>query len=911
MRLKIYLTALILSYCLVSEGQTRDIRISGNFTNLSFPEFAAALESGYSVRLFYNPEWVGDIVITRSFNDTPVKEALEQVLLPYGINFYIDPANFIVLTGRFRVKEADVTEATDPLYIYKPPDDSPQVIITQDEFQIIEIGRPTDNMTGSVTISGYIRNAETGEPVIGAVLIVDEIKTGSMTNQYGYYSLTLPKGSYHAEVSCLGMKSITRQLNLYATGTLDVDLKENLIQLGSVTVTSSGEYSFQRNMVGLEKLDIRTVKLIPSIMGEPDIIKTTLLLPGVQSVGEGSAGFHVRGGSADQNLVLLYDAPLFNTSHFFGFFSAVNSDVISDLSLYKGGIPARYGGRISSVMNIVAKDGNKKEFSGTGGISPVTAHLMIEGPIIKDRTSFIISGRSTYSNWILKLIDDPALRNSRISFWDTNIRLVHEINDKNDLEMSGYLSHDEFSFNNDTLYSYNNMLGSIKWRHIYNEKLFGVFSLNHSTYNYDISSESQEELSFGLSHNINYTDLKALFTYYPNYRHQVDFGVEYGRYAVLPGDLYPLSDSSLVVPLTIDKQNAFSPAIFISDEISLFTNLNIYAGIRFSTFFASGPSVKNVYHPDFPKSSSTVTDTLYFGKGEVEKSYLNPEIRLSVNYFPINNFSVKLNYNSTVQYIHQISNTASISPTDIWVLSDMHIKPQKGDQLSAGIYSNFLNNSLELSIEGYYKKIRNMIDFKGGSKLLLNQHIEADIVDLEGDAKGIEFMIRRTKGRMNGWISYTYSSIMVRSVTSFSEEEVNSGKSYPANYDKPHDLSIVFNYIFSRRVSFSSTYSYSTGRPITYPIASYSFYGNNVLHYSDRNQFRIPDYSRLDVALTVSGNLKSRKLARSNFTFTVFNLLGRKNVYSIYFKTEQNIVQGYKISIFAQPIPSVSYSFKF
>ncbi|MCA1756926.1 MAG: carboxypeptidase-like regulatory domain-containing protein [Bacteroidales bacterium] len=912
MKIKIYITVILLTLFFRAEGQTEELKITGDFRNISFAEFAAFIESDFSVRVFYNPVWVKDIVINISFREVSLRSAMEQLLLPDGISFYIDKTGFIVLTGKYRVKEPGVTEPlSDTMYIYRPQDDTQQLTASKDEFQIIEIGRPTDNMAGDVTISGYMRNSETGEPVIGAAFIVDEIKTGTMTNQYGYYSLTMPKGSYHAQISCLGMKTIIRQINLYATGTLDIDLKENLIPLGSVTVTTSGGYGFQKSMAGLEKLDIRTIKLIPSGMGEPDIIKTTLLLPGVQSVGEGSAGFHVRGGSSDQNLVLLYDAPVFNSSHFFGFFSAVNSDIISDIALYKGGIPAKYGGRISSVLNIVAKDGNKKEFAGTGGISPVTAHLMIEGPIIKDRTSFLLAGRSTYSNWVLKMIDDAQLKRSRIGFYDSNFRLVHEINKQNNLELSGYISHDEFKFNNDTLYSYNNIIASAKWRHIFTEKLFGVVSLNHSNYNYDITSESEKVFSFGLRHNIDYTDIKAHFTWYPNYRHQADFGVDIGRYKVLPGEIYPAGDSSLVIPSAIQRQNAISPSFFISDEINLLDNLNINAGIRLSTFFSTGPSTVYIYHPGFPRSRSSITDTIYYGRGKTAKRYIVPELRLSVNYLISNRSSVKLSYNNTAQFIHQISNTASISPTDIWVLSDTHIKPQRGEQAAIGIYTSLLNNSLELSVEGYYKRIKNIIDFKGGASLLLNENLETDIVNLNGNARGLEFMIRKSNGRMNGWLSYTYSSIMVRSATPFPEEEINSGAGFPANYDKPHDLTLVFNYIFSRRISFSSTYSYSTGRPITYPVAAYNFGGNNILHYSDRNQYRIPDYSRLDIALTIDGNLKSKKLAHSTLTFSVINLLGRENVYSIYFKTEQNIVNGYKLSIFARPIPSISYTFKF
>lgn len=911
MKLKYFIVLLLISLPLQLYPQSESIRVSGDFSGKSFFEFTEEIERNNNITFFYKSEWVEDITITDKFEDALLSDALSRIFRGSDLHYYIDKSGYVIISKKYSIKSLDDQKADTLTYLeldsYNQYTDKDE----QDEYQIFRLGSPSGDNSGTVTLSGYVKNQSTGEPVIGAVIKIDELQRGSMTNEYGYYSITLPKGDYNAQFSCLGMKVLNRQLSVYASGNMDVDMKENLIPLGSITVKAEGDNELTRREIGLEKLSVKTIKLLPSSMGEVDIIKTALLLPGVQTVGEGSSGFHVRGGSSDQNLVLLYDSPVFNSSHFLGFFSSINSEIIKDISLFKGGIPAQYGGRISSVLNIIPKDGNKKEISGSGGISPATSNLMIEGPIIKDRTSFIVAGRSTYSNWMMKLLDETSLKDTRASFYDGNIRLVHEINKNNNIELSSYISHDSFKFNQDTVYSYDNSILSLKWSHIFSNKLFSVFSVNDSRYTYNISSDKDIYNSFELLHKVAFSELKAHLTWYPAYRHQVEMGVDISRYGVTPGELLPLNDSSIVIGTIIDDQNAILPAFYISDEYKITDMLTLNAGLRLSSFFATGPATVFDYHPDFSKSPATITDTSYYSKGQVINKYIEPEIRLSLNYLFGAASSIKLNYNSTSQYIHQLSNTAAISPTDIWVLSDPHIKPQKGQQFAIGFYTKFINKTVDFSIEGYYKSINNMIDFKGGAKLLLNENIETDIINTIGRARGVEVMIRKDIGRMNGWIGYTYSRTELKSDTPFIKDEVNKGKWFPANYDKPHDLSLVFNYIFSRRFSFSTTYAYSTGRPITYPIASYTYAGNNILHYSDRNKYRVPDYSRLDVSFTISGNLKLNKLAHSTLTFSVYNLLGRDNVYSIYFNTVNDLLQGYKLSVFARPIPSISYNFKF
>jgi hypothetical protein len=635
-----------------------------------------------------------------------------------------------------------------------------------------------------------------------------------------------------------------------------------------------------------------------------------LLLPGVQSVGEGSAGFNVRGGSADQNLILLYGAPIYNSSHFFGFFSAVNSDVIKDVTLYKGGIPSRYGGRISSVLDIGTKDGNRNEFAGSAGISPITTHLSLEGPIIKDKLTYMLTARTTYSNWVFGMIKDPALHKSRASFYDLNGKITYDLNKNNKIDLSGYSSHDSFRFNSDTTYSYDNNIFALKWRHFFTSRFFSSVSVNNSSYVYDISSQNTPTEAFVLSHKVKSTGFIADFNWFLG-RNEINFGADVTKYDVAPGNYLPYNDSSLVIPHKIEKEHAWEGALYFEDKFIFSDFLSINFGVRMSGYLSLGPKQVMLYNPEFSKSTSTIIDTLNFKSGNIISKYGGLEPRVSLNFRISDKNSIKINYNRTRQYVHLLSNSTSIAPTDTWKLCDYYFKPQIGDQVAAGFYEMLFKNNFEASAELYYKRITDMVDFKGGTNLVMDENIEKDIINVKGKAYGLELVLKKTEGKIRYSIGYTYSRTFLKSLGTFSDEIINSGKWFPANFDKPNDLVVTFNYIFSRRVSLSSNYTWSTGRPITYPIATYFVSDKLVVTYSDRNEYRIPDYSRLDISLKVGGNLKSHRIAHPYWTFSVYNLLGRQNVYSIYFKKDYLIVEGYKLSVFGRPIPSITFNFDF
>jgi hypothetical protein len=910
MKLKIPFFFLLLSLT-ISLGAQEKYSLSSNYKDISFSDFVTKVENILPVKFYYVDDWIKDLKIGDYPECTTLQCIMDNVLKGTTLYYYIDDSGNVVLTNNYAVKVTNTPVEKNSKYL--PPSDFSG---TADNQKItgnasVDIGNPAEkNKIGNVTITGYITNKDTKEPVSGVTVFVQKLTLGTISNEYGYYSLTLPRGSYPMQFSFIGMKEKTVNLNLYGAGNLNVDMSSVLIPLKETVVSAQKSVTLQRFEVGAEKINITSFKLLPTSMGETDIIKSVLLIPGVQTVGEGSAGFNVRGGSADQNLILLYGAPIYNSSHFFGFFSAVNSDIIKDVTLYKGGIPSRYGGRISSVLDIGTKEGNRNEFAGTAGISPITTHISVEGPIIKDTLTYMLTARTTYSNWVFGMINDPALHKSRASFYDLNGKITYDLNRKNKIDFSAYTSHDSFKFNSDTVYSYNNNIFALKWRHFFTNRFISTFTLNNSSYNYDIFSQNSKTEAFVLSHNVNNTGFKADFNWFLG-RNEINFGLDLTRYAISPGKYLPYGDSSLVVPNIIKSEHAYEGALYIDDKFLLTDYLSVNVGMRMSSFISLGPQSVLLYNPEYSKSKSTVTDTLNFKAGQATSKYAGPEFRVSLNFRISDKSSIKINYNRTRQYLHLLSNSTTIAPTDTWKLCDYYLKPQIGDQVAMGFYEMLFKSSFEASAEVYYKGIRNMVDFKGGTNLIMDNNIEKDIVNVKGKAYGLELVLKRTEGKFRYSIGYTYSRTFIRSIGTFSDEIINSGKWFPANFDKPHDLIVTFNYIFSRRISFSSNYTYSTGRPITYPIATYDISDKLLVTYSDRNEYRIPDYSRLDLSLNVGGNLKSHKIAHPNWTFSIYNVLGRQNVYSIYFKNVGNMVKGYKLSVFGRAIPSVTFSFDF
>lgn len=770
------------------------------------------------------------------------------------------------------------------------------------------IGENTGAATA--TLAGVIRKAASGTPIAGATIAVPALQRGTYSDDQGYFALNLPTGDLQVSVRSFGMTEILQPIVLRGDGTLNLNMVPAVRELDEVVIEAQRRQNVDDVRMGVNQVGIDLIRQLPPLLGEVDVVRAALLLPGVQTVGEGAAGFNVRGGSVDQNLVLLEQAPVYNASHLFGFFSAFHPDIVQDFELYKSGIPARYGGRIASVFEVGLKEGNRRDFRLHGGLSPLTGRLAVEGPLVKEKGAFILGGRSTYSNWLLGRLPDAALRNSRANFFDLTGKLSLEPNPNNRVDLMLYGSQDQFRLNADTTFGYQNRNASLRWKHLFTPRLYGVFSAIYSQYQFAVGSNTEPAEAYQLGYAINHYESKADFSWLRLAQHQIRFGANAIWYELAPGEIRPGHPESQVLPRTLQQEQAVEGAVYLSDEWTPGPRFSVYAGLRWSAFAAYGPRKWYLYAEGMPRRLSSISDTLQAAAGEALATYQGPEFRLALRYRLDEASSLKFSYNRTRQYLHRVSNTIAIAPTDTWKLSDRYIRPQVGDQFAIGYFRNFRQNSIETSIEAYYKPIQNLIDYRGGADLLLNAHVETELLNARGRAYGVELLIRKVSGRLNGWVSYTYARSLVRVESPFPEEQVNDGAWYPANFDKPHDLTVVANFQITRRWSVSSNFTYSTGRPITFPIAQYQYAGSNRVFYSDRNAFRIPDYIRWDFSINLEGNHRRDKFAHSSVSLAVYNLLGRRNAYSIYFNAQNGQVNGYQLSIFGRPIPTLTYNFR-
>jgi hypothetical protein len=914
------LLTLLLFTALAINAMAQENKLSLQFKQILFRDLADTIEKRIPVRIYFSNSWVDSLYLNINSQNESLDALLRKSVSKSGLSFIITDDNKIILSKGYTIKtnfrkeyleylEKNQTKADTINYARTVPKVEDNLI--NDEYKVFKIGNPSSEANDEkVILSGTITHPETGEAIAGVVVYIGKLKIGAVTNSVGYYSIEAPKGQYQVEFRMVGMRQTIRNIILYSSGALNIQMSENTNQLKEVVVSANRENIVRNVRMGIEKINVKMLKQIPMGMGEVDVFKSSLLLPGVQSVGEASNGYNIRGGSADQNLILLNGAPIINPSHFFGFFSAFNSDMIEDVTLYKSGIPAKYGGRVSSVMDISLKEGSKQKLNVSGGFSPLTGRLMMEGPIVKNKASFIISSRTTYSDWILKQLKNVQLQKSSASFYDVQGLLTIDPNDKNSISLSGYISYDNFDYYKESAINYNNLASTFKWRHIYNPKFSSQFSATLSNYDYHDNSKQDSTTYYSLYYRLNQQIIRADFTYRPFEKHKIDFGLDATSYSLQPGTRKPVGIYSDILPKTLESEKALEPSIYMSDEFEVSSRILLSGGLRFTMFTTFGPRSQYVYNANSPRTLENIIDTVFYNKGSILKSYPGLEFRFSSRFVITPDFSVKAGIQRNYQYLNMISNTTSMTPTDIWKLSDNFIKPQRGDQFSFGIYKNSNSKSIELSAEAYYKLLYNVLDYKGGAELLMNDHLETDIINGNGKAYGVEFMIKKQLGMLTGWISYTYSRVLLKVDGKFEEEKVNGGKYFPANYDKPNDLKFVANAKLFRRFNFTTNFVYNTGRPITYPVAFYNFHNVNRVFYSDRNEFRIPDYMRLDFAATINGNLKAKKLNHSSLTFTVYNALGRRNPYSIFFKAEDGVVKGYKMSIFGQPIFMVTYNFR-
>lgn len=893
-------------------------RVTIHMDSVEAATLFAEIEKQTKYTFYYNEDWIDTLRITVKKENALVTEVLQEAFLGTFLTFSVLKSAIFITQGRQLITELPEDyfneERTTPTTITQADYseyERKEKALKEAEEKINSIGVRTENLEGVATITGIISDASTGESVVGASVFIEKPMVGTGTDQFGYYSLTIPKGRHSLKIQSIGMKAATRQVMVFGDGKLNIELTEEITPLKEVVVESERGVRMNSTQMGVEKLDMKTMKQMPLVLGETDIMKVVLTLPGVQTVGEGTVGLNVRGGATNQNLILYNDAMVYNPSHLFGFFSTFNPDVLKNVELYKSGITADYGGRLSSVLDVRSREGSSKKIQGSGGISPITARFMLEGPIIKDRTTFLVGVRSTYSDWILSQVDAKELKNSSASFYDVNTGINHKIDQDNSLYISAYLSADQFKLNTDTAYQYSDRNASIKWQHIFNSKLSGVFTGSMNRYQYAITSDANPVTASSLDFSINQWNAKADFNYFPDAKHNLTGGISVLRYLIAPGNFQPVGEQSEIIPVMLQNEQALESALYVGENFDITPALAVYAGLRYSFYQSMGPREVFTYADGVPRQKSSIQDTLYYGSGKPIAKYHGPEPRFSVRYTLSSNTSVKISYNRMIQYIQMLSNTTAIAPTDIWKLSDGYIRPQIGNQVSIGYYKNLKGSTIEASIEAYYKTTEQVAEFKDGADLLLNPQLETEIIEAQGKAYGVELLLKKSAGKLNGWVNYTYSRSLLKTVGQFPTETVNGGVYYPSSYDKPHAVNFVGNYKVTRRFNFSLNVTYSTGRPITLPIAKYEIGGVQRVYYSDRNEFRIPNYFRMDASINVEGNHKIKKLAHSSWTFSVYNLTSRDNAYSVFFTAENGTIKGYQLSVFAKAIPTITYNFKF
>jgi hypothetical protein len=903
-------------------GTGPKLLISGNFRGHTFNEFSAEAEKQLGLRFIFMDAWVSSIQMTASGDDLVLEEVLRQDLRGAGLYFHLDAHGRVLITPAPLITSLPEYEHENGIPGEEVPH-SGDDILTQAEEQYmhgrreadvgtIVIGRPTEyHGERAAVITGEIKDEESGEPLIGVTIYIEELEKGFVTNHLGRFTLSIPTGSYTARFNCLGMEEQVYELEVHSGGQMNIDMAKKLYAIDEITVRA-GEYDHVRGVqMGFTQLSIKSIKEIPVVMGEKDVIRVVNMLPGVQNAGEGSAGLYVRGSAADQNMFIINRIPVYNTSHLFGFFSAFNPDIIRDFSFYKSNLPVKYGGKLASVIDISTRQGNNKRYTARGGISPVTAHVAVEGPILRERTSLVLSARSTYSDWILSRMEDPDLRNSNAFFYDLAGGINHKHNDNNLIKLFGYYSHDNFALASTNRYEYSNAGASLVWWHQYSTKLDSETSLAFSRYRFDHEDITIPLEAYQHDYRIDHLELKYDFNWLTAYRHNISFGGNAIYYNLDRGEILPFGEESDREYVYLGKERGVEGALYISDQIPITSKFTLQGGLRYSLYAYLGPQTVYEYAPGSPIDPEYVTGSRDYGNGEVVRFYSGPEIRASAIHLLGENRSLKASYNKTRQYLYMLSNTFAISPTDQWKLCDYYIRPAAADQVSLGYYQDLARKSIKLSAEIYYKMIRNIVEYRDGADFISSPNIETEVMQGDQEAYGIELLLKRDAGKLTGWLSFAWSKSLMLVNGEYEWEEINNGKVYPANYDIPVSVNTVLNYRVNRRISFSSNLVYHTGRPVTYPISVFRIDGKRYVHYSDRNEYRIPDYFRIDLSVNVEGNLREKKLAHSYWMLNIYNLTGRRNAYSVYFNIEGNRIKGYRLSIFGQPIVTLSWNSKF
>jgi hypothetical protein len=851
------------------------------------------LEHHAAIKCFFKEEWLEPYAIGVALDGKSLRYALDHLLGNGEITYSFQYGYALIFVKDPAADAARARVLSDAVRAHK---------------QVREIttgSRANYNPKREISITGRATDERTGRPLQDVVVNIDD-RTRILTDSAGAYRVMLLPGSHVISFSLNSFDDMFVSLDAYESGEVNARLESRPVVLDEVVISDQRAVS---RSVGQTSLSLSAIKRMPSILGEADVIKQIQNQPGVTTIGEVASGFNVRGGSVDQNLVLYDGVPILNTSHAFGFFPAFNADALGSVSFYRGGIPANYGGRVSSVLDIVGREGPDK-WKLSGGVGMISTYLAGGGPLDKGKTTLMISGRVSYSDWMLNMIKSAyhGLSKSAVSFYDGSLKLSHRFNARSKLTLSAYTSADRFSLINDTLYHARNLAASVTYASKVSERVDFSIALDVGQYKYEVE-ESNPSTAFALGYGITYPSLK--FDLHFEGRHRISIGLHNTYYALDPGHLNPTHAESNAATVRIPEERALESALYLSDGFNVSEKWFVDAGVRISVFNQLGPGTQYLYDQDKPISIQHVTDSVMYAAREIMQTYYGVEPRLSVRYVLRENASIKFGYNRILQYLHLVSNTAAVAPVDVWQASTAYFKPQIGDQFSLGYFMSSKKGTYEAFVEGFYKAVDHTLDYKDGASLILNPHPETSLIPGKSTAYGVEFSLSRITGRLTGTLNYTWSRSWRRTRSSFTEESINDGDRYPSNYDQPHVVQLNWRYGLSRRWFFTGTFVYHTGRPMSIPVSAYQVDHVPVMEFTERNSHRLPDYHRLDLALVLEGNHKRKKLWDGTWTLSLYNVYARKNAYAVFYQDNgKGLLQPYKLSVVGTIIPSLSYGFK-
>ena len=900
--IKLSIVSFLFIFGLLMKGKAQEhepVRINAYFQNSSVKDFIDTLRIKYSLNVFYKGEWIENLNITKNFVNTPLIQALNNIFLETSLKFMFFQENGIV--------------------IYPKSSDFRNYISSDD--QVIIIGDPLNaGRYKKAVLKGRILDGKTGEPLPGAGMYDTRLKKGITTDSEGNFEFEMTTGDHQVQLSFLGFQPSYLKIRLIKDGYEEFEIFKESHKIEEVTIKAQFS-DLPRSQMSVLKMNSKDFKKMPALMGETDIIKSMSMLAGVQTVSELSSGFNVRGGNTDQNLLLVSGSPVFNPSHLFGFLSLINPDIVENVRLFKGGIPVKYGERIASVIDVEIKDGNSETVRINGGLGIINSRITFDGPVAKnDKFTFVAGGRSSYTNWILHQIPVPEISQSTTRFYDLSGKLTYKFNTLNKISFTGYISNDEFSTSSESVTRYGNKTFNLNAYNKFSEKLFGELNISYSDYKFrltDLARQIPSE-SFHLDNRLKYSSFGYNFRFHPNENHNTDIGFKAVYNFINPGEIVPAETVSDIQRRKIEHEKALEWAAYIGDDYEITPGISLYLGARISGFSNFGTSKVYIYDSAKSIEPENIIDSIYFGKNKISKSYLGLEPRFSLIFDIGPNNSVKMNYQRTRQYLFQLSNNAVISPAETWKAADYYLKPLICDQVAIGYENSSWSKNLDFNVETYFKKLQNLIEYKNGARLIMNEHPETAIIPSQGFSFGIELTAKKETGRLTGIVNYVISRTMRKTNSSIETEKLWNGKYYPSIYDKPHDLSAMGTYNISRRWKLSGNFIYISGRPVTLPELKYPYAGQTLIYYSERNKYRMQPYHRFDLSITLEENLRIRRMWKGSWTLSVYNLYGRKNPYSVYYRKatpgEENgyrLFSLYKLSVIGVPVPSLTYNFKF